>query len=78
MGTESGRIPEIQGRQQESTEPITTLEQARAKLSESILTTSDEMLSLEEALSLLDLVRLTNQLGSLEHQRDPKGRLPDR
>lgn len=78
VSTKSGRIPEIQGRQQERTEPITTLEQARAKLSESILTTSDEMLSLEEALSLLDLVRLTNQLGSLEHQRDPKGRLPDR
>ena len=55
------------------------LDDAREQLSEAILELGDAPLSLEQALAILDLVRITNSLEAMESpEREAGGALPDR
>ena len=59
--------------------PPPTLDDARAQLSDALLQLGDEALTLEQALAILDLVRLANSLESLAPpDRGAGGALPDR
>ena len=58
--------------------PPTTVEDAQALLSEALLRLGDDALTLEDAISILDLVRVTNELESLEPRTGGAGGLPDR
>ena len=55
-----------------------TLEDAQAQLSEALLELGDEVLTLEQALDILDLVRVANSLESLEPRETGPSALPDR
>ena len=55
------------------------LDEARTQLSEALLELGDEALTLEQALDILDLVRITNSLDALTPpERGSGGPLPDR
>ena len=54
------------------------LEEAQSRLSEALLELGDEALTLEQALDILDLVRIANSLEALEPPEPSAGALPDR
>ncbi len=58
--------------------PPRNLDEARAQLSEALLELGDTPLSLEQALDILDLVRIANSLEALEPPERTGGALPDR
>jgi len=56
-----------------------SLEDVQERLSEALLELGDEALTLEQALDILDLVRIANSLEGLEPpERTAGGALPDR
>ena len=57
--------------------PAATLEDAQSRLSEALLELGDEALSLDDAISILDLVRIASELEALE-PRPGGGGLADR
>ena len=58
--------------------PPQNLDEARAQLSEALLELGNEALTLEQALDILDLVRIANSLEALEPPKRTGGALPDR
>ena len=58
--------------------PPQTLADAQAQLSESLLVLGDQALTLDQALDILDLVRIANSLESLQPREAGPDPLPDR